>query len=135
MRGISFAFMICGILAVVFGMGWGLQMGASQDFTMAPAHAHLNLLGWVSMSIYAVYYHLVPRAADTSLARAHFILAVGGLIVMVPGIAMANTGRGEILAISGSVVVFLSMLVFLSVVVRSRDQAATMSASGSSSIA
>ncbi|MDW4498159.1 hypothetical protein R5H30_09225 [Sulfitobacter sp. D35] len=132
MKGLSLAFMLSGIVAVIVGMVWGLQMGASQDHTMAPAHAHLNLLGWVSLSIFAVYYHLVPRAEDSRLAKLHFALAVGGLILMVPGIAMANVGRGEGLAIAGSLVVFLSMLAFLVVVLRTRETADALTPAGTS---
>ena len=31
-------------------------MGMNNDFTLAPAHAHNNLLGWVSMAIYGLYF-------------------------------------------------------------------------------
>ena len=39
-------------VAVVFsliGVGMGYVMGATQNFAGAPVHAHINLLGWVSM--------------------------------------------------------------------------------------
>jgi hypothetical protein len=38
--------------AVVFalaGMVMGIAMAASHDHSVFPAHAHLNLLGWVSL--------------------------------------------------------------------------------------
>jgi hypothetical protein len=35
------------------GMGFGIFMGIRQDFALAPAHAHLNLLGFVVMFLSA----------------------------------------------------------------------------------
>ena len=35
-------------IAALCGMSLGIFMATHQDFTLAPAHAHLNLLGWVT---------------------------------------------------------------------------------------
>ena len=117
-QGIARNFMMLGVLSVVIGMAWGIQMSATHDHTLSPAHAHLNLLGWVTFSIFAFYYHAVPDAAQSLLARVHFGVAAVGLILIVPGIAMAVTGQGELLAKLGSVLSLLSMLMFAAVVLR-----------------
>ena len=67
MKSISFWFFILGVASVLIGMVWGIQMSATHDHLLSPAHAHLNLLGWVSFSIFAFYYHLVPDAAEGTL--------------------------------------------------------------------
>jgi heme/copper-type cytochrome/quinol oxidase subunit 1 len=126
MRGLSFAFFISGVVAVLIGMVWGIVMAASGDHLYSPAHAHLNLLGWVTFSIFAVYYHLVPVAAQSRLARVHLVLAVSGLILLVPGIVMALSGSGEVLAIIGSFLSLASMAVFLAVVLKTRDRSADL---------
>ena len=118
MKGISYAFFIAGVVSVVVGMIWGIQMSATHDHTLSPAHAHLNLLGWVSFAIFAFYYRLVPEAAEGVLPKLHLALALAGLVAIVPGIVMAITERGETLAKIGSVLSLLSMVVFLVVVVR-----------------
>ena len=118
MKGISYAFFIAGVVSVVVGMIWGIQMSATHDHTLSPAHAHLNLLGWVSFAIFAFYYRLVPEAAEGVLPKLHLALALAGLVTIVPGIVMAITERGETLAKIGSVLSLLSMVVFLVVVVR-----------------
>ena len=120
MRGISFAFLVCGTVAVLIGMAWGIQMSATGDHALSPAHAHLNLLGWVSFAIYGFYYHLVPTAAASRLAWAHFGLTLLGLVILVPGIAMAISGAGETLAKVGSMLTLLAALMFLIVLWRSR---------------
>ena len=45
MPRVSAAFFAFGALCLLGGMTLGMQMGASQNFTLMPAHAHLNLLG------------------------------------------------------------------------------------------
>lgn len=64
------------IAAVYFVIGvlLGLTMGIIQDFRLTSTHAHLNLLGWVSMAIFAAFYHFYPKAAETKLAKTHFWL-------------------------------------------------------------
>src|SRR5688572_31359112 len=55
-----------------------------------PAHLHANLLGFVSMMIFGVGYHVLPRFGSTKLvsrrsAMLHVWLANGGLALMVAG--------------------------------------------------
>ncbi|MCA0870610.1 cbb3-type cytochrome c oxidase subunit I [Seohaeicola saemankumensis] len=118
MNGIARYFMILGVVSVLIGMIWGIQMSATQDHGLSPAHAHLNLLGWVTFSIFAFYYHAVPEAAASRLAQIHLAVAALGLVTIVPGIVMALTGQGEGLAKLGSVLSLASMLIFGAVVLR-----------------
>lgn len=48
------------VLMVMLGMMWGLAIGITQDHSTFPAHAHLNLLGWVSLFLFGIYHHLHP---------------------------------------------------------------------------
>ena len=116
MRGLAFWFMVFGVASVLVGMGRGIHMAISKDHMLAPAHAHLNLLGFVSFAIFAFYYHLVPMAAEGWLPRLHFALAVLGLIVGVPGIVLSINGTTEALAAGGSIIIVLAMLCFFAVV-------------------
>jgi hypothetical protein len=113
MRGIGLLFFASGVVYVSLGMLWGIQMGIAQDFTLAPAHAHLNLVGFVTMALAGIFYHVTPRAAASPLARVHYALATLGVWMMVPGIVLVLTGQGEGLAIAGSLATLAGMLVFL----------------------
>lgn len=113
MRGIGLLFFASGVVYVILGMLWGIHMGMAQDFTLAPAHAHLNLVGFVTMALAGLFYHLTPRAAGSPLARVHYVLATLGVWMMVPGIVRVLTGAGEGLAIAGSLATLAGMLVFL----------------------
>lgn len=124
MRGVSLWFFASGVIYVTCGMIFGIWMSASQDHTLAGAHAHLNLVGWVTMALFGVYYHLVPAAAGTRLATLHFAVATLGVWFMVPGIALAIQGKTEIPVIIGSFLTLGSMLIFLYTVTMGRRGAA-----------
>lgn len=105
-------FFATGALFALAGMIWGIQMSASHDHTLAPAHGHLNLIGFVAMSVFGTYYALTPQAAATRLAKLHYVVVTATVLVLIPGIVLAITGRGETLAQIGSVLAVLSMLLF-----------------------
>jgi hypothetical protein len=74
-------------LYVLIGMGFGIYMGAAMDFTLAPAHAHLNLIGWVTMALYGTFFALCP-AASRKLAWTVFWLNNIGICMLFPSLAM-----------------------------------------------
>ena len=97
-------------IAVVYlfvGALLGLIMGITQQFVLAPVHAHLLLLGWASLALAGLIYHLYPSAAMTLLARLHFWVHNLGLPVFMIALAMLLTGHesaGPAVGISASVV-------------------------------
>ena len=93
------------------GMAWGIQMSASHDHALAPAHGHLNLLGFVGMAVFGAFHALVPQA-DGPLARLHYALAALSVLVLTPGIALAIQERGEVLAQVGSLLALAAMALF-----------------------
>jgi hypothetical protein len=111
-----------GATAALCGMGLGIAMAVRQDFTLMPAHAHLNLLGWVSMALYGLYYRgaavLRPRLAWTQVgfATAGFVAMTGGLA------ALLSTGNARFEAIIsvGAICAFVGMALFLFQVVTER---------------
>ncbi len=71
----------------------GVSLGLLQMFDVEGeellrfAHVHFNLLGWMSMMIYGVGYHILPRfsgnpVAYPGLMKWHFWMANIGLIGM-----------------------------------------------------
>ncbi len=120
MRGVSFGFFASAVTFLLCGMIFGIFMAASQDHSLAPAHAHLNLIGGFVMSISGISYPLEPEAASKPLAKIHLGVAILGVVTFVPGIALALTMNFEGLAILGSVLTLIAMLIFLITVFRSR---------------
>ena len=59
--------MMCvSVVILLIGMLAGIAMGIEQDFMLAPAHAHLNLVGGVLLFLFGLYYRLVPAAGSTA---------------------------------------------------------------------
>lgn len=125
MNKVSGNFMKAGLMYVVFGMFLGIGMAASHNHRMMPVHAHLNLVGWASMAIFALFYQVVPKAASMSLAKVHFWIANLGLLIMAPSIALVLSGvpEGEVGAIAGSLLTLLSFLLFIFIVFKTTTAA------------
>ncbi len=112
MKHLPYYFLSIAVLQALVGMGLGIVMGISGDYTLAPAHAHNNLLGWVSMAIFGLYYALVAEVAAKRIAAIHFWLALVANIVFPIGIGLVVTGKGEAVSVVGSLLEVLSMLLF-----------------------
>jgi len=59
---------------LVLGMTLGLWMGIAQDHTLRGVHAHMNLLGWATLGVSALVFHIFPQLAITRLATTWFWL-------------------------------------------------------------
>lgn len=106
----------------LIGIIMGLHMGISGDHSPAPAHAHLNLLGWVSSAIFGIYYALNPLKATGKLAMAQFAVYTLGLIIMIPALYFmyrGNTALEPLVGI-GSFIVLAGVLLFTVVVFSKR---------------
>ena len=66
MSNISNWFFRLAIAYLISGVTLGIIMGASGDHSLFPLHAHLNLLGWVTMMLFAFFYRTFPAAAAGS---------------------------------------------------------------------
>jgi hypothetical protein len=89
------------VLYFVLGVGIGIAMGMTENFTQLAVHAHVNLLGWVSLSLVGLIYLQVPTLALTRLAKAHFWLHNLGLPVMMVGLFLLNRGHREFIPLLG----------------------------------
>jgi hypothetical protein len=99
-------------LLLLCGLIFGIVMGIRQDFSLAPAHAHWNLIGFVLMFLAGLYYRIVPAAEKNALTKIQAGLHITGAIVFPIGIALADTGHTEAFAIIGSLIVLAAMAVF-----------------------
>ena len=118
MANIDRWFLRVAVIYALVAMLLGIVMGISQDHSQMPTHAHLNLVGWVSMAIYALVYRQYPSASQSRLALAHFWVANVGAVLLNVGVygLMAGTAALEPVAIVGSLITILGMLIFASIV-------------------
>jgi len=109
------------IRASLVWLGVGVSIGLWMALDPAaviyrPAHMHANLLGFVSMMIFGVAYHVIPRFSGAQLrsrraASAHLVVSNAGLMAMVgawllrgavPGFTMPVLAVGGILSAAGA---------------------------------
>ena len=107
--------MMCvSVVILLIGMLAGIAMGITQNFALAPAHAHLNLVGGVLLFMFGLYYRLVPAAGTTWLARLQGWLHIAGAVIFPVGVAVVLT-RGpafEAAPIAGALIVVAAMALF-----------------------
>ncbi|MET0529128.1 MAG: hypothetical protein ABW003_12460 [Microvirga sp.] len=102
------------VLCVIAGMGMGIGMAASQDHSIMPAHAHLNLLGWVSLFLFGIYYERRPALDTSRLARIQVYLWTIGTVVLTVAVAAIHLGyeSADPLAGIASIIVLGAILLF-----------------------
>ena len=124
MKASSVSFPVA-VLMVVAGMIWGIIMAVSHDHSAMPAHAHLNLLGWVSLFLFGLFYHLHPAIDRSRAALVQVAVWIVGTVILTFGVGLLHAGHdiGQPFAAGGSFIVLASMLQFGWLVVR-RDQTA-----------
>jgi hypothetical protein len=113
----------------LIGILLGIVMGIRQDFTLMPAHAHLNLLGFVTLFMSALYYRVVPGAAASRLAWYQAVVSVAGAVVFPIGIASVLLGghdRFEAVVVAGALTVLLGMVLFAVIVFRTSGEVRAM---------
>ncbi len=86
-------FLKIAVIYLFIGALLGLGMGIAQNFALVPVHAHLLLLGWASLALAGLVYHLYPVSSTTRLARIHFWLHNLGLPVFMISLGLLLTGR------------------------------------------
>ncbi|HCU52928.1 MAG TPA: hypothetical protein DIC36_01125 [Gammaproteobacteria bacterium] len=106
------------MLYIIAGVGLGIFMAASNDHSMHPVHAHLNLLGWVAMFLFGLFYRVIPAAAETMLAKIHFWLYIPAHFAQMVTLVMLYRGNTSIEPALGlfSVLVGVAFLFFAGVV-------------------
>ncbi len=116
------------VVLAAAGMAWGLHMAISQDHAAMPAHAHLNLLGWVSLFLFVVFYQLHPAIDRSRLALVQVAIWILATIVLAIGLGILLVGGapeiGEPISAVSLIVAFIDMLLFGWIVFRRNRVAA-----------
>ena len=82
------------VVLVIAGMLWGIVMGISEDHsTHAGPRRNLNLLGWVSLFLFGIYYHLHPAIDRRRLASLQVWVWIAGTVTMTIGVGLVHSGH------------------------------------------
>lgn len=118
--GLAAACFKIGSITALIGVSLGIYMGIGKDHSLAPVHVHLNLIGWVSMFLFGLFYKL-HKAAVGKVAVTQVMLSTVGFISMMSGLAgYLLTGNGAFapLIIGGSFMIWTGFALFAYIVAR-----------------
>lgn len=125
MPHISQLFFKSAVIWLLIGIAAGLQMAMSGNHSVIAAHAHINLLGWVTSAIFGGYYALNPAKATKRIAMIHYAVYMLGLVLMLPALYFMERGNPQLepIVAIGSIVTLLAIVIF-AVVLFSRETVA-----------
>ena len=108
--------------AAIFGLigtFLGSQMSGNMDYSMRPIHAHILLVGWLSVFAWGIFYKLY-RVKYKKLVTVHGILAMTGAFGLTFGMWMyslnpfnLNETFVMVLFIIGGTLLLLAFLLFV----------------------
>ena len=106
------------VVFLIVGIGVGLQMSISGNHNVTGAHAHLNLVGWVTSALFGAYYALNPAKAEGRLPIIQFGVYTVGVVIMVIALYFLLQGNTALtpLVAAGSIIAFIGVLIFAVVV-------------------
>jgi len=102
------------VLYLLFGACFGAVMGMTHDLQYAPVHAHINLLGWATLALAGILYHLFPQAGGSRLGLTHFWLHNLALPPLMLALFLMLGGNQSLEPVVGllSLVMVLALLTF-----------------------
>jgi len=104
------------LAALYFAIGvmLGVAMGASGDHSLFAVHAHVNLLGWVSMALFGIIGTAYPSITEGRIATAQFWTYNIGVPVMLGALTLRLKGFASVepLIAAASLLIGCSVLLF-----------------------
>lgn len=102
------------ILFLIVGISIGIYMSISGNHNVTGAHAHINLVGWVTSALFGTYLALHPAKAAGTLPRIQYLVFVLGTAVMTGALFLLLQGNVDMVPIvaGASLVTFAGVLLF-----------------------
>lgn len=112
MNRLDLKFMALGAMMLVPGVALAIYMAIVHDFQLAPVHAHANLVGFVSMTLFGLAYRVLPELKGRRLAKLHFALSAPSAVAFPIGIYLAITAQQPLVAIVAALMWFVGAVLF-----------------------
>ena len=90
---ISLLYFRTAAVLLIVGMLFGIYMSASGNHAATGAHAHLNLIGFVVMAVYGIFFGLNPAKSTGRLPKILWALNTIAAVVMFPSLALLLNGH------------------------------------------
>ena len=78
--------------AAIFGficVFLGSHMSGNMDYSLRPVHAHILLVGWLSVFAWGIFYYVVPIRKQI-IVKIHSVLGMIGAVGLTSGMWMYN---------------------------------------------
>jgi drug/metabolite transporter (DMT)-like permease len=111
-------------LGIGIAIGIGMTWWPADYLAYRPAHAHANLLGFLSMFLFGVAYHVLPRFVGKPLSERQTRWAMRHLWIQNAGLALLVTGwlvrplrwdAGQLLLIAGAPISAIGAGIFVAI--------------------
>ena len=114
MSRISIVFFGAAVVYALAGIVLGMVMGATNDHSAMPLHAHINLLGWAGLAVMGAFYGIAGDRTPARLAWANFICSNVGNLMLLSMLALIVQGKEPILPIliPGEILIVVGMVLF-----------------------
>lgn len=120
MKKIDEVYLILAFLWLISGMGFGIWLGASENFQFAESHAHMALVGFVLSAAFGFTYKLYPAMQGSRLAMPQLWIYQLGAVLLVAGKITIDAGGSPSLVKAGSIVILLGVVLMLYVFITRR---------------
>lgn len=103
------------VVYFAIGVSLGMYMSMAHDYALTGVHVHINLLGWASLALAGLVYHLFPGISKNIFAKLHFWCTNIGIPLMMVGLTcllLAEVEQFTIIIAIGGVLVVFSVIMF-----------------------
>jgi cbb3-type cytochrome oxidase subunit 1 len=107
------AFLLTALVYAMIGMTLGIYMGITGNFAPAPVHAHINLVGWVSLALFGLIHRAYPQLRAQWLAKVQFWVAQAGALLLPIGIWLKLSHDIDLVVVLGSLLTIAATFLFL----------------------
>ena len=91
-------------------------MGIDDLFQFTSVHAHINLIGWLSLAVTGAICHIFPLAGENKIAIVHFWLKMIGVPLLLFGMILFGLGKLQIASFIsgvGGILILIGALLFV----------------------
>ena len=114
MNNIGRTYILLGLLWLLAGTIFGTWIGASDHLQYGDGHAHMNLLGFVTSSLFGLFFIIMPGMTRSKLAMPQLVLFQVGSVALVLGKILVTAGTTILpLLIGGSFAVIIGVILML----------------------
>jgi hypothetical protein len=101
------------VVYFVVAVTLGIVMGASGDHSLMPVHAHINMLGWVCMTLFGLIGHVYPATTQGRMADIQFWLYNLTVPVLLVTLTLVLSGNPALEPVLGALSVVTGVAVLL----------------------